>query len=169
MRDVLTFTVLLAVPATMAVLGCSSSPGLTVTGDVTIDASGAITGFTFDEAARLDGAAPNGAITGTCTLTSDPSRSAYGVVVDLYAPNQGEGRALRAITILSRTDAPQNGTVEADLGAESFRGTCTVDVPFVNGNGQVTVHTEGCAIQSGDETASVDLDLTFDRCTVTVD
>ena len=58
--------------------------------------------------------------------------------------------------------------VEAELGADTFRGTCTVDVPFVSGNGQVRVRATDCAISGAGESASVDLDLTFDRCTVTV-
>ena len=63
MRDILTLTVLIAVPATVAAIGCNSSPGLTVTGNVDIDANGTPTGFVFEQPARLDGAAPNGAIT----------------------------------------------------------------------------------------------------------
>lgn len=168
MRDFLTLTALIALPATVAAIGCNNSPGLTVTGDVVVDASGATSSFTFEQPARLDGAAPSGAITGGCTLTSDPGQSAYGVVVDLYGPSSTEGRALRSITIMTRTDAPANGTVEADLGADTFRGTCTVDVPFVSGNGQVRVHATDCTIEGAGETASVDLDLTFDRCTVAV-
>ncbi len=169
MRDVLTLTALLAIPATLATVGCSNSPGLTVLGEVTIEASGATTGFDFEELTRLDGAAPNGAITGTCTMTTDPSRAAYGVVVDLFVPSSTEGRALRGISIMTRTDTPANATVEAELGADSFRGTCTVDVPFVNGNGQVSIHTEDCAIEADGETASVDFAFTFDRCTVMVE
>ncbi len=166
MRDILTLTVLIAVPATVAAIGCNGSPGLTVQGSVDIDANGTPTGFVFEQPARLDGAAPNGAITGSCTLTSDPTHSAYGVVVDLYGPSAAEGRALRSITIMTRTDATANGTVEAELGADTFRGTCTVDTPYVTGNGQVTLHTRGCSIAGAGETATVALDLTFDRCTV---
>jgi hypothetical protein len=169
MRDFLTLAALIAVPATVAAIGCNNSPGLTVTGDVVVDASGATSSFTFEQPVRLDGAAPSRAITGGCTLASDPSRSAYGVVVDLYGPLSTEGRALRAITIMTRTDATASGTVEAELGADTFRGTCSVDVPFVSGNGQVRVQATDCVISGAGETASVDLDLTFDRCTVTVE
>lgn len=169
MRDVLALTALIAVPATVAMLGCSNSPGLTVLGDVTIEASGATTGFSFEEPSRLDGASPNRAITGTCTLTSDVERSAYGVVVDLYAPSTTEGRAVRSVTIMTRTDSPSTGTIEAELGADSFRGTCTVAVPNLSGNGTVTLATEGCTIEGAGETATVDLELTFERCVVTTE
>lgn len=169
MRDLITLTVLLAVPATVAMMGCNNSPGLTASGEVTVEANGATTGFTFEEITRLDGAAPNGAITGTCTLTTDPSHAAYGVVIDLFAPSSTEGRALRGITIMTRTDTPAEGTIEAELGADTFRGTCNVDVPFVNGNGQVSVHTEGCTIEGAGETATVDLALTLSSCTITVE
>lgn len=165
MRDFLTLTALIALPATVAVIGCNNSPGLTVTGSVDVDAGGTPTGFVFDQPARLDGAAPSGAITGTCTLTGDGTGAAYGVVVDLYGPSSADGRALRSITVMTRTDAPASGTVEAELGADTFRGTCTVDVPFVNGEGHVTLHTEGCDIAYGTESASVALDLSFDHCT----
>lgn len=169
MRDILVLTALVALPASVAVVGCNGSPGLTVTGDVRVDASGASSAFTFAQPTRLDGAAPSRAITGACTLTSDPARSAYGVVVDLYGPSSTEGRALRSITVMTRTDAPASGTVEAELGADNFRGTCTVDVPAVSGNSQVRVRATDCAISGGGESATVEFDLTFDRCTVTAE
>lgn len=152
--------------ATLALttMGCSGSPGLTVTGSVEVETTGTPTGFVFEQPARLDGAAPNGAVTGSCSLTRNAT--GYGVVVDLFGPTQAEGRALRSISFLSRTDAPAGGSVEAELGADTFRGTCTVEVPFVNDHGQVHLRTTGCTVAAGSESATVTADLTFDRCTL---
>jgi len=167
MRVFLSLSALLIVFGALASPGCASSPGLTVTGSVDIDSMGTPTGFRFEQPVRLDGAAPTGAITGTCTLTSDTAGTAYGVVVDLYGPDNGEGRAARSVTLMTRTDATAEGTIEAELGADTFRGTCDVHVPLVRGSGQLRITATDCSIAGAGETATVDVDLTFENCTVT--
>lgn len=148
------------------VAGCGGSPGLTVAGSVTIEVEGASTGFRFEQPTRLDGTAPAGAITGNCTLTSDGTGTAYGVLVELFGSAHGQGRAVRSVTVLARTDAPAMGIVEAELGPDAFRGTCDVEVPLVEGSGRVRVVSRTCTVSGPGETARVELDLTLERCTV---
>jgi len=167
MRVFLSLAALFVVFGALAGPGCASSPGLTVTGSVDIDSMGTPTGFRFDQPIRLDGAAPTGAITGTCTLTSDTAGTAYGVVVDLYGPDNGEGRAARSVTLMTRTDATAEGTIAAELGADTFRATCEAHVPLARGHGQLRITASDCSIAGAGETATVDVDLTFENCTVT--
>ena len=53
----------------LAAAGCNGSAGLTAVGSATVDVAGTPSGFNFAQPARLDGAAPAGAITGACTIT----------------------------------------------------------------------------------------------------
>ncbi|GAB4201334.1 MAG: hypothetical protein OHK0013_13230 [Sandaracinaceae bacterium] len=160
---------LAALALAFAVVGCNGSSGLTVSGTVAIDASGTPTGFRFEQPARLDGAAPAGSITGACTLTRSPGSPAFGILVDLYGPDAAQGRALRSLTLMTRTDASASSTVEAELGAETFRGTCDVAVPLANERGEVSLRASGCSISHGAETATVDLSLDLVGCTVVVE
>ncbi len=163
MRRTLSLT---ALALSLATVGCNGSPGLTVSGSVDIDASGTPTGFTFSQPVRLDGAAPAGAITGTCTLSRAAGDPDYGIIVDLYGPDTTEGRGLRSITLMTRTDATASGTVEAELGADTFRGTCDVTTPRVDDAGLLRIQVSGCSIANGAETATVEADLSFEGCTL---
>lgn len=161
-------TLPVALVLALAAVGCNGSSGLTVQGTVDVTSGGTPTGFRFDEPVRLDGAAPAGAITGSCTLTRTAGQPHFGIIVDLYGPDSAEGRALRSLTIMTRTDATESGTVEAELGADTFRGTCDVMAPFVNDAGELTLEASGCSIAQGAETATVDLDLRFAGCTTMI-
>jgi hypothetical protein len=92
-----------------------------------------------------------------------------GILVDLYGPDSAQGRALRSLTLMTRTDASASSTVEAELGAETFRGTCDVMVPIANERGEVSLRAAGCTITQGAERATVDLSLDFAGCSVIVD
>lgn len=156
----------LALALASLVTGCNGSSGLTVVGEVTVDAAGTPTGFRFPQAVRLDGAAPAGSVTGSCTATRLSGSNDYGVVVDLYGPDSAEGVAVRSITFMTRSDAQESATVEAELGSTSYRGTCTVSIPRVSGD-MVEIETSGCSIASDTTSATVDATLHFEGCTIT--
>ncbi len=153
----------LAVALALIAVGCGSSPGLSVVGSVDVEADGAHTGFSFPQPARLDGAGSGGVVTGSCSL-SHYADGHYGAVIELFGSSSAEGRALRSISFLTRSDSPGAGRVDAELGASAFTGACDVTLARADDRGVVAIEVESCSIASGAETASVNASLTFENC-----
>lgn len=163
MRKNALFTLTLA--SALSLVGCNSSPGLLVSGEIEVATTDARSGFVFEAPTRLDGADASARVTGSCTLRRHEGGH-FGAVVDLYGPGATDGRALRSITLMTRTDAPTAGSVEATLGTRSFTGACTISTPLVDARGGLALHVEACELQSGDEAATLSADLTFENCVI---
>ena len=161
--------------ATLAILGgrgliaagCNGSSGLTAIGNATADVAGTPSGFSFVEPARLDGAAPAGAITGSCTITRTVTEgiATYGVVADLFKPTSVEGNAVRSMTLMGRSDST-TGTIEAEIGTVDFRGSCPLTLEYMPNSGEARFIANDCTIVNGAESASVDVDMSFSGCIV---
>ncbi len=157
---------MLALASVLALAGCGGG-GLEVSGHVDVATSAAATGFNFPQPVRLDGGA--GLITGSCVMTRGTA-GAYGVVVDLYSGDASpDGRAIRSMTIMTRTDAA-SGRIEAQLGQDDFaNGSCDITVTaFDAATGQLAFSsTNDCVITGpAGETASVSFELGLTRCGV---
>ena len=161
--------------ATLAILGglgliavgCNGSAGLTAIGSATVDVAGTPSGFNFAQPARLDGAAPAGAITGACTITRTVREgvATYGVVADLFKPTGVDGDAVRSITLMGRSDSA-TGTIEAEIGTNAYRGSCPLSLEYMPNSGEARFVANGCAINSGASTATVNVDMSFQGCVV---
>jgi hypothetical protein len=156
--------VLVTLSAMIALTGCGGG-GLTVGGSAVVtDSAGTTSGFQFPDGIRLDGGA--GTNTGMCTISRGAS-GVYGVVVDLYGDAAGAGHAVRSMTIMAHSNAPQTGQITADLGGTDFDGTCRIDVTSLDeGRGNVTLATQGCVLTHATETVHTDVTLAFSGCTV---
>ena len=153
----------------LALAGCNGSAGLTAIGTATANVAGTPSGFNFAAPARLDGAAPAGAITGSCTITRTVSGGveSYGVVADLFKPSAVEGQAVRSMTFMGRSDA-MTGTIEAEIGTDAYRGSCPLTLDYTASSGEARFIATGCAIASGPSTApaTVEIDMAFSGCVV---
>jgi hypothetical protein len=161
---------MLALASVLALAGCGGG-GLEVSGNVDIATMGgtmdATTGFAFPDPVRLDGGA--GLITGSCVMTRGATGS-YGIVVDLFSSDTNpQGRAIRSMTIMTRSDE-STGSISAQLGQDDFdNGSCQMHVTGIDGSsGQVAFASTGdCLLQGpGGETATVDFELGLTRCGV---
>lgn len=163
---------MLALASVLALAGCGGG-GLEVAGTVDIETldpntgATAQTGFDFPDPVRLDGGA--GLITGSCVLTRGAT-GGYGVVVDLFSSDTNpEGRAIRSLTILTRSDEV-TGTIEAQLGQDDFTNdACRIRVLGLDaGSGQISFSTsEACELTGPDgETATASFELGLLRCGV---
>jgi hypothetical protein len=90
--------------------------------------------------------------------------------VDLYSSDANpEGRAIRSMTIMMRSDA-STGSIDAQLGQDDFENTaCQMRVVGMDaGSGQVAIEaTSDCTITGpAGETATVDFELGLTRCGV---
>ena len=161
--------------ATLAILGglgliaagCNGSAGLTVIGNAMVNAAGTPSDFHFDAPARLDGAAPAGAITGSCTITRTVTEgiATYGVVADLFKPTRVEGNAVRSITLMGRSDST-TGTIEAEIGTGAYRGSCPLTLEYMPNSGEARFVANNCTVMSGAESATVNVDMSFSGCVV---
>lgn len=151
----------------LALAGCNGSAGLTAIGTASVDVAGTPSGFNFGQPARLDGAAPAGAITGSCTMTRTVSAgvTSYGVVADLFKPSAVEGQAVRSLTLMGRSDA-MTGTIEAEIGTDAYRGTCPLTLEYMPDSGEARFIASGCRITSGGASATADIDMAFSGCVV---
>ncbi len=152
------------VAAMLSVAGCGGG-GLVVGGNAIVtDASGTSTGFRFPSGVHLNGGM--GTNSGACTI-SRGAAGVYGVVVDLYGDSQGTGHAVRSMSIMAHSDAPDAGDIMADLGGTEYSGTCRVDLTAIDETrGSVTITANDCPLTHATETVSADVLLTFSACTV---
>ena len=161
--------------ATLAILGglgliaagCNGSAGLTAIGSATADVAGTPSGFNFAQPARLDGAAPTGAITGACTITRTVTEgiATYGVVAELFKPTGVEGNAVRSMTLMGRSDST-TGTIEAEIGTSDYRGSCPLTLEYMPNSGEARFMANNCTITSGAESATATVDMSFSGCVV---
>lgn len=151
----------------LAAAGCNGSAGLTAVGSATVDVAGTPSGFNFAQPARLDGAAPAGAITGACTITRTVSAgvTTYGVVADLFKPSGVDGQAVRSISLMGRSDST-NGTVEAEIGTDAYRGTCPLRLEYMPDSGEAHFLAQSCTLTSGAASATAEIDMAFSGCVV---
>lgn len=152
---------LVTLGAVFALAGCGGG-GLKVIGTADVTTATASSGFDFPQQVRLDGGA--GTVTGTCQISRSAS-GAYGVVVDLYGNSQAQGRAVRSMTIMGHSPAAP-GQIDAELGPDTFTGTCNVITNVDESRGLVGLQATGCQISNAGETASVDVNLNLEGCTV---
>ena len=161
--------------ATLAILGglgliaagCNGSAGLTAIGTATVDVAGTPSGFNFAQPARLDGAAPAGAITGSCTITRTVTEgiATYGVVAELFKPTGVDGNAVRSITLMGRSDST-TGTIEAEIGTGDYRGSCPLTLEYMPNSGEARFVANNCTVVRGAESATVNVDMSFQGCVV---
>lgn len=156
----------LALASVLALAGCGGG-GLEVSGHVDVTTTGASTGFNFPQPVRLDGGA--GLITGSCVMTRSAA-GGYGIVVDLFSSDANpEGRAIRSMTIMTRSDA-STGSIDAQLGQDDFENAaCQMRVTGLDAaSGQVAFTTTSPCVITGPagETATVELELGLLRCGV---
>ncbi len=163
MRTRMTRT-MLSLASVLALAGCGGG-GLEVSGQVSVETSSATTGFNFPQPVRLDGGA--GLITGSCVMRRSAEGS-FGVVIDLFSSDANpEGRAIRMMSIMTRSDA-SSGSIEVQLGADDFESAnCLMQVTALDAaTGQIALQsTSDCTLTGpAGETATVAFELGLLRC-----
>ena len=155
---------LVSLAALLALGGCGGNEGLSAYGRAVVTIGSTPTGFDFGTGVRLDG---GHGTTASCQISRGTGTGAYGVVIDLIGNPAAEGRAIRSMTVLAHSDAPDTGSVSASLGGTDFEGTCRVVVTELDeGTGSVRLSATDCAIQSTTESASALIDFGMRGCTV---
>ncbi len=152
---------------------------LAVLGAVTVEASGAETGFNFSTQTRLDDdrvAPEDGRVAGHCTILRGAEGLPDVVSVGISRPGAAaQGNAMRSFTLrIDDPSAPARARVEATLGdtlfaAETTASTCEAALTYIDLQSGLVVITASCLLESTVDTATAQLtvtDLEYAGCDV---
>ncbi len=162
MRTVLFASLLLA-------FACGDDQGLTIAGQITVDADGTMTGFEFPEETRLVDLAleedTGTRLAGSCTVTGDD------VAILVRAPGEPpEGLGLHRFE-LSLPAEGSSGFVIAQLGTDEYSAalgaSCSAEILEREDGGKEVELTADCALEGPDSaSATLMADFEIEGCLV---